>query len=73
MSLGAFLIVLQVILGILLMLSILLQERGASLSETFGGSGAFFGTRRGGERLIFTITIVLAVIFILLSLINLLV
>lgn len=69
MSLKVILVGLQVALAILLMLSVLLQPRGASLSETFGGSGAVFGTRRGGEKALFTVTIILAVAFVLLSLI----
>ncbi len=73
MEISSLINYLQVISGMLLVLSVLIQERGAALSETFGGSGGFFGTRRGGERLLFLITIVLAVLFIVLSFLNLLV
>jgi len=57
-------IVFQVIIGILLMAAVLLQARGASLGETFGGSGVFYGTRRGPERVLYYITVILAVLFV---------
>ncbi len=51
---------------------ILLQVRGAGLGSVFGGSsaGSVFKTRRGVERLIFNITIVLVVLFALVSVLN---
>lgn len=51
--------------GVLMMLSILLQQRGASLGAGFGSSGELFTTRRGLDKNLFEATIVLAVIFIL--------
>ncbi|MFA5009650.1 MAG: preprotein translocase subunit SecG [Patescibacteria group bacterium] len=62
-----FLIWFQVIIGILLMAVILLQSRGSSLGETFGGSGVFYGTRRGPEKALYYITIVLAILFVISS------
>jgi len=49
----------------LMVLAILLQQRGASLGAGFGGSGELHTTRRGIDKNLFEITIVLAVIFIL--------
>lgn len=49
------------------MASILLQARGTSLGESFGGSGVFYGTRRGPEKALYYITLVLAVLFIAVS------
>ena len=57
----------QIIVSIALMISILLQARGASLGSVFGGSGAVFKTRRGIDKLLFNSTIVFAVLFTLLS------
>ena len=51
--------------GVLLMASILLQQRGASLGAGFGSSGELFTTRRGLDKNLFEATIVLAVIFVL--------
>jgi preprotein translocase subunit SecG len=50
--------------GILLILSVLLQQRGASLGAGFGSSGELYTTRRGLDKSLFDTTIVLAFIFI---------
>ncbi|USN96899.1 MAG: preprotein translocase subunit SecG [Candidatus Nomurabacteria bacterium] len=51
--------------GVLMIASILLQQRGASLGAGFGSSGELYTTRRGLDKNLFEATIVLAVIFIL--------
>lgn len=48
----------------LMTLTILLQQRGASLGAGFGASGELFTTRRGVDKNLFDTTIVLAVIFV---------
>lgn len=58
----------QVVVAVLLMVAILLQNRGAGLGNVFGGSGGVYLTKRGLEKKLFIATIVLAAIFILLSL-----
>lgn len=73
MAIAKVLIIIQVILGMLLMLAILVQARGASLGEAFGGSSAFYGTRRGSERTLFLITVILASLFVVTALVSLLV
>lgn len=50
--------------GILMILSILLQQRGASLGAGFGSSGELYTTRRGLDKSLFDTTIVLAVVFV---------
>jgi preprotein translocase subunit SecG len=45
--------------------AILLQQRGASLGAGFGSSGELYTTRRGLDKNLFEVSIVLAVIFIL--------
>jgi preprotein translocase subunit SecG len=64
--------VIQIIVSIAVTVFILLQVRGAGLGSVFGGSsaGSVFKTRRGVERLIFNITIVLVVLFALVSVLN---
>jgi preprotein translocase subunit SecG len=57
--------IIQIILGIALIISILLQARGAGLGSVFGGTGTVFKTRRGIDRLLFRITIGLAIAFCL--------
>jgi protein translocase SecG subunit len=61
---------LQIGLSILLAASILLQQTGVGLGEAFGGAGgsAGFHTRRGSEKVLFYITIILAILFFLAAL-----
>lgn len=49
----------------LMILLILLQQRGASLGAGFGASGELHTERRGMEKTLFDITVVLAVVFAL--------
>jgi preprotein translocase subunit SecG len=43
---------------------VLLQTRGASLGAGFGGSGELFTARRGVDKTMHQITIILAIVFI---------
>jgi len=61
--------ILQIIITILLVGAILLQQRGGGLSPVFGGEGVY-RTRRGIEKAIFRATIVLAVLFLVMALLN---
>lgn len=61
----------QTILGIALIASILLQQRGTGLGGAFGGEITAYRSRRGIERTLFRLTIVLAVLFVAFSLLNL--
>ena len=63
--------ILQIILAILLILIIIIQQKGTGLGSTFGGDLSFYRTKRGAEKMIFNLTIVLAVLFIALSIIGL--
>ncbi len=58
----------QIIISVLLVISILLQNRGAGLSETFGGGGGGGGnvyqTKRGFDKFLFAATVVLAILFL---------
>lgn len=60
--------ILQIVVGILLIISILMQSRGGGLSSVFGGSSTIFQVKRGAEKFIFNSTIVLGVLFIALCL-----
>jgi preprotein translocase subunit SecG len=51
--------------ALLMIITILLQQRGATLGAGFGSSGELYTTRRGVDKNLFEVTIVLAVIFIL--------
>lgn len=59
-----FILVIQIVSAVLLSLAILVQNRGAGLSITFGGSsGNFYASKRGAEKIFHQATIVLAFIF----------
>jgi len=60
----------QVVVSILLIVVVLLQNRGTGLGSAFGGSGGVYLTKRGLEKKLFIATIVIAVIFFSLSLIG---
>ncbi len=62
----------QIVISILLIIVILLQNKGAALGSVFGGNSAVFLTKRGIEKKLFTLTIVLAVLFFANSVLNLL-
>lgn len=66
------LIVSQIIVTILLIISVLLQMQGSGLSTTFGGGGEFYRSKRSIEKLLFWATIVLAVLFGVISILLLL-
>jgi preprotein translocase subunit SecG len=64
----------QIFLSIVLIASVLLQQTGAAMGGAFGGNDAFSSahhTRRGLEKTLFIITIVVGILFALSALINL--
>jgi len=65
----------QVLLSVLLVVAIILQRRGSSLGGAFGGDNfsAAYHTRRGAEKFLFTLSIVLGVLFALSSFLALIV
>ena len=62
----------QIITVSLLTIFILLQKKESGLGSAFGGSGGYYGTRRGIEKKIFWGTWILGFLLIGLSLANLL-
>lgn len=61
----------QLGIAVLLVVAILLQNRGGGMSGLFGGSdGNVYMTKRGFDKKIFYATIVLAVLFFSVSLIS---
>ena len=62
----------QIVLSIALVLAIMLQVRGGGLGGIFGQPDSVYRTRRGVEKTLFRLTIALAVLFIIVSLVTLL-
>ena len=65
--------ILQIILAIVLVTAILLQQKGSGLGSAFGGGGNVYNTRRGMDKTLFNITIVVAILFFLVAVANLIV
>ncbi len=59
----------QILVAIALSLVILLQAKGSDVGGIFGGgsSSGSFRTRRGIEKTLFQLTIVLAIVFLIVS------
>ena len=56
----------QIGLGVLLTITILMQQRGGGMSSgIFGGSSLGYSTKRGVEKLIFYASIIIAILFVL--------
>ena len=62
-----YLYIAQVIVAIVLIAAIMLQVRGGGLGGIFGTQTGTYRTKRGIERTLFQLTIVLAIIFVVIS------
>ena len=58
-----FLIITQAVLGVLLITFILLQAKGTGLGAAFGGEGQVFHSRRGAEKKLHQLTVIVAILF----------
>ena len=73
-TLASILPYIQIVLAVILITAILLQRTGAQVGGAFGGGDNFssaFHTRRGFEKTLFIITIIIAILFVISSLISL--
>lgn len=57
----------QLVLALSLITLILMQSRGTSLGSVFGQEGSVFHTRRGAERVLFNVSIGVAIAFLVIS------
>ena len=64
MKLTDILQIVMLVSAVLMILSILLQQRGASLGAGFGGSSELYTTRRGFDKNLFDVTVIFAVAFV---------
>jgi len=57
----------QIILGVILVMSILLQQSGSGAGGALGGGdmSTFHSTRRGFEKFLFIVSIVSSILFVL--------
>lgn len=64
------LLIAQAVVAVLLMVSILLQNRGAGLGSAFGGDFGGYYTKRGLEKFLLYSTWVCALVFFVLAILN---
>jgi preprotein translocase subunit SecG len=71
MSLETAFNIVQILISIALIIVLTLQAKGSGFGSALGGqTSSVFRTRRGVERTLFNLTIVLAVAFIAISLLS---
>jgi len=64
----------QIVISLALIITILLQQRGAGGGSLFGGGGGSdtsYYTKRGFEKILFIVSIILAALFLISSFLNL--
>ncbi len=61
----------QIMLSIALVVIVLFQVRGGGLGGIFGQQSGVYRTRRGVERVLFRLTIVFVVVFLVISVLTL--
>jgi len=73
MNIRLILNIVQIVVSVLLIAAVLMQQRGTGLSATFGGEGNIYRTKRGIEKVLFILTIILAIIFFAIAIANILI
>lgn len=69
----AFITIIQMAIAVALVTLVLLQSKGVGLGKAWGGSGEFYKNRRGVEKILFQLTVLLVVLFLISSLLSLLI
>jgi len=68
--LARYLNVVQIILSAAVVTLVILQSKGGGLSRMLGGEGGIYKTRRGFEKTLFNVTVLLIVVFFVFSLLS---
>lgn len=58
------------ILSVLLIILVMVQAKGNQLGSIFGGSSGVYRTRRGVERTVYNMTILVAVLFVVTAILS---
>ena len=66
-----YLYIAQIVIAVALIIVSLLQVKGGGLGGIFGQADTVYRTKRGVEKTLFQLTIVLVVIFVILSVVSL--
>ncbi|MEA3336895.1 MAG: preprotein translocase subunit SecG [Chloroflexota bacterium] len=65
--------IVQMILGVVLISLVVAQSKGSGAGAMFGGDSSFTTTRRGAEKTMFNLTVVVALLFFLTALVSMVV
>lgn len=67
---GNYFNIAQIIISLVLIAAVLLQVRGGGLGGIFGQPDSVYRTKRGIEKTLFQLTVALAVVFVILSILS---
>lgn len=67
------LLYIQLAVCVILIILIAIQQRGAALGAGFGGGGEAYSTKRGAQKKIYYATVVVAIVFLVLGVLNILI
>ena len=67
---NTYLYIVQMFVSIVLIGVLLLQARGSGFSATFSSDSSIYRTRRGVEKTLFNVTIALAIVFVIVSIVS---
>ena len=67
---NTYLYIVQIFVSVVLIGVLLLQARGSGFSATFSSDSSIYRTRRGVEKTLFNVTIVLAIMFVVISIVS---
>ena len=70
MSFSDYMMIATIIIALALSVVVLIQAQDAGLGNMFGGDSSIYRTRRGFEKTIFNVTVALAGLFMLFSLLT---
>ena len=65
--------IIQIVIAVILVTMILLQQIGGGLGAAFGGGISSYHTKRGFEKMLFTGTIIFAILFAITSILALII
>lgn len=62
--------IVEIVIAVLIIVLIILQSKGTGIGSTFGGDMGFYATKRGAEKMMFIITIILSFFFLVIPIIE---
>jgi protein translocase SecG subunit len=63
-----FFLIIQIATALITIILVVIQSKGTGIGSSFGGDMGFYGTKRGAEKMLFGLTIVVSVLFVISSL-----